>query len=182
MKDTAAINTDYDRQAELKSFDDTKAGVKGLVDKGVTKIPRIFITQPDTLAKKQIPDDAHLGIPVIDLDGIAGDVNQRSHVIEEILHAAETWGFFQLLNHGIPMNVMDEMIEGVRRFNEQPNDVKSQYYSRDLADKFVYNCNFDLYQSAAANWRDTIFAVMAPDSVDPNDLPVACRYIHSNIV
>lgn len=33
---------DYDRLSELKAFDDSKAGVKGLVDAGVTTIPAIF--------------------------------------------------------------------------------------------------------------------------------------------
>ncbi|KAK9081598.1 hypothetical protein Syun_031686 [Stephania yunnanensis] len=37
---------DDKRREELKAFDDTKAGVKGLVDAGVTKIPRIFIDPP----------------------------------------------------------------------------------------------------------------------------------------
>ncbi|KAK9134576.1 hypothetical protein Syun_013906 [Stephania yunnanensis] len=37
---------DDERREELKAFDDTKAGVKGLVDAGVTKIPRIFIDPP----------------------------------------------------------------------------------------------------------------------------------------
>ena len=32
----------YDRLRELKAFDDTKAGVKGLVDAGVAAIPAIF--------------------------------------------------------------------------------------------------------------------------------------------
>ncbi|KAK7339002.1 hypothetical protein VNO77_19638 [Canavalia gladiata] len=31
----------YDRKAEVKAFDESKAGVKGLVECGVTKIPRI---------------------------------------------------------------------------------------------------------------------------------------------
>ncbi len=36
---------DSDWESEPKAFDDTKVGVKGLVDAGVTKIPRIFIHQ-----------------------------------------------------------------------------------------------------------------------------------------
>ena len=32
----------YDRLSELKAFDETKAGVKGLVDAGVTAVPAIF--------------------------------------------------------------------------------------------------------------------------------------------
>ncbi|KAK9127560.1 hypothetical protein Syun_016357 [Stephania yunnanensis] len=37
---------DDERREEIKAFDDTKAGVKGLVDAVVTKIPRIFINPP----------------------------------------------------------------------------------------------------------------------------------------
>ncbi|KAJ0093135.1 hypothetical protein Patl1_25166 [Pistacia atlantica] len=36
------IETNYDRANELKAFDDSKVGVKGLVDAGIVKIPRIF--------------------------------------------------------------------------------------------------------------------------------------------
>ncbi|KAF5194686.1 hypothetical protein FRX31_015728 [Thalictrum thalictroides] len=67
------INTsDYDRQKELKLFDETKAGVKGLVDQGVTKIPRIFITPSDGKVSitKPVSHDVHLEIPVIDFKGI----------------------------------------------------------------------------------------------------------------
>ncbi|XP_034685758.1 1-aminocyclopropane-1-carboxylate oxidase homolog [Vitis riparia] len=41
----AGIQSEYDRESELKAFDGSKTGVKGLVDAGVTKIPRIFINQ-----------------------------------------------------------------------------------------------------------------------------------------
>ncbi|MCI75988.1 1-aminocyclopropane-1-carboxylate oxidase-like protein, partial [Trifolium medium] len=39
-----ATNFTYDREAELKAFDDSKVGVNGLVESGVSKIPRIFHT------------------------------------------------------------------------------------------------------------------------------------------
>ncbi|KAF5194685.1 1-aminocyclopropane-1-carboxylate oxidase-like protein [Thalictrum thalictroides] len=172
------MNTaDYDRQRELKLFDDTKTGVKGLVDQGVTKIPRIFITPSDNLVTSPVLDEVHLGIPVIDLGGIDKDDTQRTRIVEEIRDASETWGFFQMLNHGIPLNVMDEMLEAVRRFNEQSQDMKAQYYSRDLTRKVVYNSNFDLYQAPATNWRDTFFAIMAPDYLDPEELPIPVRKI-----
>ncbi|KAM7462959.1 hypothetical protein LguiA_031080 [Lonicera macranthoides] len=37
----------YDRTSELKAFDETKAGVKGLVDAGITQVPRIFHQPPN---------------------------------------------------------------------------------------------------------------------------------------
>ena len=33
----------HDRATALKALDDTKTGIKGLVDAGLTKIPQIFI-------------------------------------------------------------------------------------------------------------------------------------------
>jgi len=36
---------------EVKAFDATKAGVKGLVDSGVTKIPRFFVHPPEDVQK-----------------------------------------------------------------------------------------------------------------------------------
>nr|KAJ0218680.1 hypothetical protein LSAT_V11C300149650 [Lactuca sativa] len=38
----SACTLDYDRKAELIAFDETKSGVKGLVDAGITEVPRIF--------------------------------------------------------------------------------------------------------------------------------------------
>ncbi|KAF3618124.1 hypothetical protein FXO37_34338 [Capsicum annuum] len=41
-----------DLLSEKKAFDDSKAGVKGLVDAGIVDIPRIFIRPPDELAQE----------------------------------------------------------------------------------------------------------------------------------
>ncbi|PIA25971.1 hypothetical protein AQUCO_10200027v1 [Aquilegia coerulea] len=174
------MNTsDYDRQKELKLFDDTKAGVKGLVDQGVTKVPRIFITPSDgRVTKPVVSDNVHLGLPVIDLKGIDIDVKRRNLVVKEIQDASETWGFFQLLNHGIPLSIMDEMTEAVRGFVEEPNEVKAQYYTRAMNKKVVFNSNFDLYVAPNTCWRDTLFVTMAPDYFDPEELPVTCRKIY----
>lgn len=34
----------YDRMSELRAFDETKGGVKALVDAGITKVPRMFFS------------------------------------------------------------------------------------------------------------------------------------------
>jgi hypothetical protein len=174
----ATLKPDYDRASELKAFDDTKLGVKGLVDAGVTEIPRIFHhpPPPDTLDNSSSGRDTQISIPVIDLQGIDKDAIKRKEIVESIRDASETWGFFQLVNHGIPVSVLEEMKEGVCRFHEQDNQVK-KLYTRDPMRPVVYNSNFDLYSAPATNWRDTFFCQMAPNPQNPEDLPAACRII-----
>ena len=36
----------------MKDFDDSKAGVKGLIDSGVVNVPKIFIRPPDELVEE----------------------------------------------------------------------------------------------------------------------------------
>ncbi|KAH9681359.1 1-aminocyclopropane-1-carboxylate oxidase [Citrus sinensis] len=111
-----------DRVSELKAFDDTKAGVKGLVDAGITTIPQIFIQDHHTKYKfddKPICRDPKISIPIINLQRIHKDSSLRSQVIDQIRSACEEWGFFQVINHGIPTSILDQAVDGIRRFFEQ---------------------------------------------------------------
>ncbi|KAI8002529.1 hypothetical protein LOK49_LG08G02773 [Camellia lanceoleosa] len=121
---------DYDREKELKAFDDSKAGVKGLIDAGVDKVPKIFIRPPDELAKELNRCQAGLRVPIINLSGIEKG-NRREEVVHQVRAASEKWGFFQVVNHGIPQSVLDEMINGIRMFHEQDPEVKKAIYTRD---------------------------------------------------
>nr|KAJ0219304.1 hypothetical protein LSAT_V11C300150580 [Lactuca sativa] len=165
---TTSVISGYDRPTELKAFDQTKTGVKGLVDAGIRQIPRIFIHPPETSPKTSTIFE----IPVVDLGS-----TDRASTVEKIRAASENLGFFQVVNHGIPVTVMDEMLQGVRRFHEQDVEVKKQFYTRDLSRTVVYNSNFDLHSSPAANWRDTFFSFMAPSPPPPEELPEVCRDI-----
>nr|GLL46208.1 1-aminocyclopropane-1-carboxylate oxidase homolog 1-like isoform X1 [Ipomoea trifida] len=166
-----------ERQSDqLKAFDESKAGVKGLVDAGITKLPAIFI-HPKATHNSSIPTAGKHSIPIIDLEGIHGNEMKRREVVEAIGEASETWGFFQVVNHGIPINVLEEIKRGVRGFREQDTEVKKEWYTRDRSRRVVYNCNFDLYTAPAANWRDTIFCFMTPNPPHPQQLPPVCSDI-----
>ncbi|KAI3459483.1 hypothetical protein Pfo_016146 [Paulownia fortunei] len=177
LKFTASDELEFDRTSELKAFDETKAGVKGLVDAGTTKVPRIFFSPLDGFEKDSETIKAEFRIPVLDLDGIGEDLVRRKDIVDRIRDASGTWGFFQVVNHGIPVKILDEMLEGVRRFYEQDAEVKKEWYTRDGSKTVVYNSNFDLYRAASANWRDTTYCNMAPRTPSPDELPEACRDI-----
>lgn len=171
-----------DREAELKQFDDTKAGVKGLVDAGVSTVPRIFRHPPEDLprlsaaaAAADSDDQAALRVPVVDIGSIGCCRRRRAEAVDAVREAASRWGFFQLANHVVPSCVTDGLIGGVKGFHEEDAEVKKRFYSRERERKVKYASNFDLYQSAAANWRDTLTCVF-DGSLDPaDDLPQICR-------
>ncbi|KAF3456804.1 hypothetical protein FNV43_RR01458 [Rhamnella rubrinervis] len=167
-----------DRLQQLKVFDESKAGVKGLVDSGVTRIPPIFVIPPEDISGDETSSgeltQTQFTIPVVDLGDIS---SRRPDAVAEVRQAAEMVGFFQVVNHGIPGRVMEMMLEGARKFHELPREVKAEYYTRELTKNVKFMSNFDLYESKSANWRDTLFCVMGPEPLDPHDLPFVCRDI-----
>ncbi|XP_038722915.1 1-aminocyclopropane-1-carboxylate oxidase homolog 1-like [Tripterygium wilfordii] len=164
----------YDRKRELQVFDDSKAGVKGLVDAGITELPRIFRCEQSCLDEDS-GSTPQFSIPIIDLKSIHEVTSSRNEIIEKIHQACNNWGFFQLVNHGIPTSLLDEMIDGIRRFHEQDIGLKKEFHTRDFSRKVTFLSNFDLYQTAAANWRDTFSCFLAPHPPDPEELPDVCR-------
>lgn len=183
QKEDKKAMLDSERVEELKAFEDTKLGVKGLVDAGITKIPRIFHHSLDN--NINIKKASELGytdyaIPVIDLANFHDhdeDSSVRKRVIERVRDASEKWGFFQIVNHGIPLSSLEEMKDGVLRFFEQDSEVKKGFYTRDYQRPFVYS-NFNLYSSAPISWKDSFLCNLAPNRPKPEDMPAVCRYTH----
>ncbi|KAK4261827.1 hypothetical protein QN277_004773 [Acacia crassicarpa] len=173
----AASDSNYDRKAEVKAFEESKTGVKGLLESGVTKIPRMFYSGELNLTEIRSEKESNFTIPTVDLAGIHINRSLRIEAVEKIGSASQKWGFFQVINHGIPSNVLDEMINGIRRFHEQDSEVRSQFYSRGNKKKVDYFSNGTLFSNNPANWRDTLAFFVAPNPAKPEDIPGICRDI-----
>ncbi|XP_039028694.1 1-aminocyclopropane-1-carboxylate oxidase homolog 1-like [Hibiscus syriacus] len=160
----------------VKALEDTKAGIQGLVDTGIVKLPPFFFMSPDVLNDHPTLKDPYLHsdfqVPVIDLKDVLDPV-QHKEIVEKMRSASEEWGFFQVINHGIPQHVLKEAVDGVRRFHEQPRKVKTTYYGRTGVVR--YYTNYAL-KSKGVSWIDTLACVMAPNPT-PEKYPSACRDI-----
>jgi len=167
----------YDKKTELKNFDESKVGVQGLVENGVTKVPRMFYCEQSDINNGTASElNPKLSIPKIDLTGIHDDPALRDEVVRKLQNACEKWGFFQVINHGIPFHVLDEMIKGTCRFHQQDPKVRKEYYTRDLTKKVVYLSNFTLSEDQSAEWRDTLAFFWAPHPPKIDELPPVCRF------
>ncbi|XP_075653192.1 1-aminocyclopropane-1-carboxylate oxidase homolog 4-like [Castanea sativa] len=170
----------YDRMKEVKEFDESKIGVKGLAESGITSIPRMFIHSPETLSDLKKPNSqtcTKKNIPLIDLSHF-NSPTKRHQLVEQIRDATSTWGFFQVINHGIPKPVLDETINAIKAFHDQPHEVKSKLYNRDNGKQgVVYSSNYDLYRAKAASWHDSLLVWMAPEAprAKEEDIPEVCR-------
>uniref|UniRef100_A0A803LIY5 Isopenicillin N synthase-like Fe(2+) 2OG dioxygenase domain-containing protein n=1 Tax=Chenopodium quinoa TaxID=63459 RepID=A0A803LIY5_CHEQI len=136
----------HDRLKELKEFDEGKLGVKGLVDAGIQKIPGIFVRPIEDRLKDFGTYSDDISVPVIDFSHFGENEDRTAEIIKETIMASKEWDA----------------------------ETKKLFYSRDFQSKHVYFfSNHDLYQSKAANWRDTLYvnARLTNGEVDPQELP-----------
>ena len=85
-------------------------------------------------------DELGTSVPVIDVAGLCGD--RASGAVEEIARACIDWGFFQIVNHGIDSELIDNVWCNTRQFFGQSIDDKESilrsrenpwgYYNNEL--------------------------------------------------
>ncbi|CAN1796048.1 1-aminocyclopropane-1-carboxylate oxidase homolog 1 [Linum perenne] len=164
--------------AELKSFDESKAGVKGLVDSGIKEIPRIFHAPPHFMDKGSpfSPNDPNYKFPIIDL-AMVHDPIKRKETVDQIRNAAKSWGFFLIVNHGVPKNIQKEMTTGIKEFFELDVEQKKEFYDREATKKVMYSSNPDMYRIPVCSWTDLMLTHVTPEAPKPEELPECCKEI-----
>ncbi|KAG5236765.1 hypothetical protein OIU76_011583 [Salix suchowensis] len=173
-------NQEYDRSKEVRQFDDSKIGVKGLIDSGITSIPKFFIHSAETLSdlkpkrSSRLPDSESNLIPTIDISGLE-DSNRRSAVVDKVGRACREFGFFQVVNHGVPLEVLDRTIGAIKGFHELPTEEKMRWYRREMGTGVSFLSNVDLFHSKAASWRDTLQMTLGPNLPELEEIPGVCR-------
>ncbi|KAK4753844.1 hypothetical protein SAY87_001948 [Trapa incisa] len=170
---TAGDHVPHDRVAEITRFEDSKLGVKGLVDSGLGAIPGFFIHPAETLSSLRPGRPGVDLIPTIDLAG--ADSDRRAEIVERVSRACRELGFFQIINHGVPVEALDRAIGAVRAFHEGPPEEKAGMYTRETKTGVSFFSNIDLFQSKAASWRDTLQIRLAPTLPSLEDIPEVCR-------
>ncbi|KAJ8754074.1 hypothetical protein K2173_001972 [Erythroxylum novogranatense] len=152
-----------DAQDDPRQIGQHQKGVKQLYEKGISRLPYKYILpvqdRPGTthdLAKR------NLKLPIIDFAELQGAC--RPQVLKTLTSACEHYGFFQVINHGIPSDVISSMIDVAKRFFELPYEERSKYMSSDMNASVRYGTSFNQNKDSVFCWRDFLKLMCEPKS------------------
>ncbi|OMO62043.1 hypothetical protein COLO4_33255, partial [Corchorus olitorius] len=124
-------------------------GIKGLVDSGIETVPDLYILPPEDRleASKVVSNES---IPVIDISNW-----DDPKVTDSICEAASKWGFFQIINHGVPLQVLNDVREAAHRFYGLPNEERNKYWAGNSpTDTVTLKTSFVPQAENVLEWKD----------------------------
>uniref|UniRef100_A0A3Q7J8X0 Fe2OG dioxygenase domain-containing protein n=1 Tax=Solanum lycopersicum TaxID=4081 RepID=A0A3Q7J8X0_SOLLC len=121
-------------------------GVKGLCDIGIQALPKQDIQPLEERITTSIVRTDN-SIPLIDASNW-----DDPKVADQICKEAQSWGFFQVINHGVPIEILDNIKETTHHFFNLPTNEKKM------------------------SWRDYYSLVHVSDDEATSFWPTSCRF------
>ncbi|KAL6963943.1 hypothetical protein U1Q18_034949 [Sarracenia purpurea var. burkii] len=121
--------------------------------------PKLAVTEAD-------------GIPLIDLSALnSTDSTVIARLVSEIADACENWGFFQVINHGVPVGCREKIESAARKFFAQSTEEKGRVRRDERNPMGYYDGE---HTKNVRDWKevfDTVVEVptVIPASPDPDD-------------
>lgn len=144
-------------------------GVKGLSDLGIQAVPNQYIQPLEQRFdnRKVVTKES---IPVIDIKNW-----DDPYVAESISNAAIKWGFFQIVNHGIPMKVIENLKASVHRFFELPAEEKKHIKENSPSEVVRLATSFSPHAESVLEWKDYLQLVYASEEQIQAYWPAICK-------
>lgn len=123
----------------------------------LTEVPHRYI-RSDVVADSLCTDDDE--IPVIDLGRLL-DVSSFEAEATRLKLACEEWGFFQLINHGVPEKVIETVKADIEEFFRLPLKEKKAYAQLPGSIE-GYGQAFVVSEEQELDWADMFFLATRP--------------------
>ncbi|GAA0138267.1 oxidoreductase [Lithospermum erythrorhizon] len=97
-------------------------------------------------------------------------------VAAEICKAAAEWGFFQIINHRIPLEVLESVKEAGHEFFALPVDERKKYVKGNSPTSTVeLKTSFSPLAEKVLEWKDYLFHVYVDDEEETKHWPSVSR-------
>lgn len=112
-------------------------------------------------------------IPIIDVSNW-----DDPEVGKSICAAATHFGFFQIVNHGVPLEVMEGVKEATRLFFQLPVEERRKYLKGDSpSDTIELKTSFSPTNEKVLEWKDVLSHVYSTEDKSSKDWPAVSRYV-----
>lgn len=136
--------------------------VQTLRERQVKEVPARYILPSDQRPSRRLQVEQSL--PVIDLAGLE-HIHQRSNIVSQIVQASQEWGFFQIINHGIPLS----LLETVKRVSQEFFDLSVEEKRKQCPVRAGfhmlegYGRFFDISDDTVLDWVDALAHYISPE-------------------
>uniref|UniRef100_A0A7C9CQA7 Fe2OG dioxygenase domain-containing protein n=1 Tax=Opuntia streptacantha TaxID=393608 RepID=A0A7C9CQA7_OPUST len=114
----------------------------------------------------------HDSIPVIDFSLLqSASLDQRSKVIGDLGDACQRWGFFMVVNHGVPKILMDSMLDKCNEFFNLTSEEKRKFEGKHVLDPIRCGTSFNTAVEEVNFWRDYLKVMVHPQFHSPSKPP-----------
>ncbi|RID80599.1 hypothetical protein BRARA_A03250 [Brassica rapa] len=164
--------TQFSDPAEVTEFVVNQGnGVKGLSETGIKALPDQYIQPFEERLINKFVNETDEAIPVIDMS-----YPDESKVAKAICDAAEKWGFFQVTNHGVPLEVLDNVKAATHRFFNLPVEEKSKYTKENsLSTNVRFGTSFSPRAEKALEWKDYLSLFFVSETEASQFWPDVCK-------
>jgi len=147
-------------------------GVKHLADSGaLNSVPNKYVfPQHSRPSAAEIAEGE--SIPIIDVSGLDKTPAERHEAIKNLGQACRDWGFFQVVNHGIPESLISSMLDAAYQFFSLSSEEKMKYETKDVLNPVRYGTSFNAKVDQIFNWRDYLKHYSYPELHTPDNPPI----------
>ncbi|XP_050384516.1 2-oxoglutarate-dependent dioxygenase 19-like [Argentina anserina] len=129
----------------------------------VTFVPSNY-TYTDTPQYEAVLIDNEAKVPIVDFSLLTSSSPElRSKAISDLGKACEDWGFFLVINHGVPEELMKAVMDGTLRFFDLSEEEKHEYEGKHVLDPIRCGTSFNASVDKVLFWRDFLKVLVHPE-------------------
>ncbi|XP_022960723.1 protein SRG1-like isoform X1 [Cucurbita moschata] len=129
--------------------------VQDVASKG--EVPERYIHKESDRGARDAP---LMAAPVIDM-ALLSSSSESGPELEKLRHGLQSWGCFQVVNHGMSAEFLDEIRRLAKQFFDLPMEEKSKY-SREEDEIEGYGNDMILSNQQILDWTDRLYLTVYP--------------------